>query len=58
MNNTQAVIDPEIEIIMAEDGDVDFKIIERSLRSSNLNNPITRALDGIETLEIIEKKPC
>lgn len=55
MSDTQAIIDPKAIIILAEDDDVDAKIIAKSLAKENINNPISRAHDGEEAFALINK---
>lgn len=51
----------QVSILLVEDDDVDAKGIERALRKMQLSNPLSRARDGIEALEILRsdaiKKP-
>ena len=43
-----------VNILLLEDDDGDAKAILRALRKARVANPITRALDGVEALEILE----
>ncbi|MET1254193.1 response regulator [Aliikangiella maris] len=43
-------------ILLVEDDDVDAKGIERALRKLKIANPLIRARDGIEALELLEDK--
>ncbi len=44
----------DISILLVEDNDGHAKLIERNLRKVSLLNPIVRAADGIEALEILQ----
>ena len=43
-----------VNILLLEDDDGDAKAIKRALRKAKVANPITRAIDGVEALEILE----
>ncbi len=43
----------DISILLVEDNDGHAKLIERNLRKVSLLNPIVRAADGVEALEIL-----
>lgn len=43
----------EIRILLLEDDDGDAKAVERAFQKADISNPITRALDGVEALEIL-----
>lgn len=43
-----------VNILLLEDDDGDAKAIQRALRKAKVANPITRAIDGVEALEILE----
>ena len=42
-----------VTILIVEDDDLDFKAFQRALTNVRLVNPVRRALDGIEALEIL-----
>lgn len=42
-----------IHILLVEDDDVDAEAVERAFRKHRIANPITRAVDGVEALEIL-----
>jgi CheY-like chemotaxis protein len=42
-----------LNILLVEDDDGDAKAVERAFRNSAIANPILRAIDGIEALEMI-----
>jgi len=44
----------QLTILMIEDDDVDAKGMERSFKKRRIANPIVRANDGIEALELLE----
>lgn len=49
-----------IRILLVEDDDGDAKAVERTFLKARIANPILRALDGIEAMEILkgtDKKP-
>ena len=41
-------------ILLVEDDDADAKALRRAFRMAHLNNPIRRAMDGVEALEILK----
>jgi len=43
----------EVTILLVEDDDVDSKGIERALKKLKIANPIVRARDGLEALELL-----
>lgn len=43
-------------ILLVEDDDVDAMGLERSMRKINFSNPLVRARDGVEALEILRSK--
>jgi CheY-like chemotaxis protein len=56
------LIDKSIQILLVDDDDVDAMGFKRSLRKNKIDNPILRAHDGVEALEILraqntEKQP-
>ena len=42
-----------LNILLVEDDDGDAKALERAFRKSKIANPILRAVDGIEALEML-----
>lgn len=42
-----------VTILMVEDDDLDFKAFQRALNNMRLANPVKRATDGIEALEML-----
>jgi CheY-like chemotaxis protein len=46
-------MDPQIKFLLIEDNDLDAEKIERSMKKLHLDNPIIRARDGIEALDIL-----
>jgi len=44
----------QLTILMVEDDDVDAKGMERSFKKRRIANPIVRAKDGLEALELLE----
>jgi len=44
----------QLTILMIEDDDVDAKGMERSFKKRRIANPIVRAKDGLEALELLE----
>jgi CheY-like chemotaxis protein len=47
------MIDREIRILLVEDDDGDFKLIERGFRKAKIVNPLLRAHDGVEALDML-----
>tara|TARA_R110001592_G_scaffold240929_2_gene501286 strand:- start:116226 stop:116648 length:423 start_codon:yes stop_codon:yes gene_type:complete len=43
----------EVSILLVEDDDVDYMVIKRSFASQRIANPLIRASDGIEALELL-----
>lgn len=44
----------DVTILLLEDDDGDAKAIQRALRKAKVVNPIRRAIDGVEALEMLE----
>lgn len=44
---------PKVAILLVEDDDVDAKAVERGLLAARINNPVVRARDGVEALELL-----
>jgi len=42
-----------VTILVVEDDDLDFKAFQRALKEVRLANPVVRATDGLEALEIL-----
>lgn len=43
-----------VTVLLVEDDDVDAMSFKRSLAKQNVNNPIVRASDGLEALEVLK----
>ncbi len=43
-----------INILLVEDDDGDAKAVQRAFRKARIANPIVRAVDGVEALEILK----
>lgn len=43
----------EIKLLLVEDDDGDFKLIERGFRKAKILNPLIRAYDGVEALDLL-----
>lgn len=64
MRRTNKELEPTI--LLVEDNDLDVENLERCLRKLKINNPIIRAKDGLEGLNILRsvdpetgvKRPC
>ncbi|WP_164718133.1 response regulator [Colwellia sp. Arc7-635] len=46
----------EVRILLIEDDDIDAMAVERGIRKLKLANPICRAMNGLEALEILRDK--
>ncbi|MCL1038116.1 response regulator [Shewanella submarina] len=47
--------EPElVKFLVVEDDDLDFKMLMRTLKKLRINNPVIRAYDGIDALEILK----
>jgi CheY-like chemotaxis protein len=46
----------EVNILLIDDDDIDAKAVERGMRKLKLANPIFRAKNGLEALEILSDK--
>ena len=44
---------PQIKFLLIEDNDLDAEKIDRSMKKLDLDNPVIRARDGIEALDIL-----
>jgi CheY-like chemotaxis protein len=43
----------EIRILLVEDDDGDYKMVERAFRKAKILNPLVRAYDGVEALDML-----
>jgi CheY-like chemotaxis protein len=43
----------EVTILLVEDDDIDVQTVERGLSAARIANPIVRARDGVEALEML-----
>ena len=43
----------EVTFLIVEDDDLDFKILQRAFKNLKITNPVRRAHDGIEALDIL-----
>jgi CheY-like chemotaxis protein len=46
----------EVTLLLIEDDDIDVMTVERSFKKNRIANPIVRAHDGRDALEILQKK--
>lgn len=44
----------EVTFLVVEDDDLDYKILQRAFRNLKITNPVRRAHDGIEALDILK----
>jgi CheY-like chemotaxis protein len=44
---------PQVAILLVEDDDIDAMTVTRGLASAHITNPVIRARDGIEALEVL-----
>ncbi|WP_038184049.1 response regulator [Vibrio rhizosphaerae] len=44
-----------VSILLVEDDDIDAMSVQRALHKMQLSNPVIRAIDGIEALEILRQ---
>jgi CheY-like chemotaxis protein len=44
---------PEVTLVLVEDDDIDAESVQRALRRARISNPLVRARDGIEALELL-----
>jgi CheY-like chemotaxis protein len=66
MNTPEGDTPNPIRILLVEDDDGDAKAVQRTFLKARIANPIVRALDGIEALEILRgtngktkmERPC
>ncbi len=47
------ITDKPLNIVLVEDDDTDVEVIQRRFQKKNIGNPIHRARDGIEALELL-----
>ncbi|HRH76165.1 MAG TPA: response regulator [Cellvibrionaceae bacterium] len=50
-----AQLDRDVTILLVDDDDVDAMSIQRTLKKQNLSNPLVRAHDGVEGLELLRR---
>lgn len=43
----------EVKILLVEDDDGDFKLVQRAFRKAGVANELARAVDGVEALEML-----
>jgi CheY-like chemotaxis protein len=53
MNAPATVNNTPLNILLVDDDDGDAKAVERSFRKAKIANPLTRAVDGMEALEML-----
>jgi CheY-like chemotaxis protein len=44
---------PDVTLVLVEDDDIDAESVQRALRRATIANPLVRARDGIEALELL-----
>jgi CheY-like chemotaxis protein len=44
---------PDVTLLLVEDDDIDAESVQRALRRATITNPLVRARDGIEALELL-----
>ena len=54
MSGTAFLIAKPATIFLVEDDDVDAKAVQRSFVKAKIQNPVVRAVDGLEALEILK----
>jgi CheY-like chemotaxis protein len=54
MNAPAMVNNTPLNILLVDDDDGDAKAVQRSFQKAKIANPITRAVDGVEALEILK----
>lgn len=42
-----------VQVLLVDDDDIDVEAIERAFKKEKISNPIRRAVDGVEALEIL-----
>jgi CheY-like chemotaxis protein len=47
----------EVKILLVEDDDGDFKLVQRAFRKAGIANELIRAVDGVEALDILRGTP-
>lgn len=50
---TSSILQP-IKILLVEDDDGDARAVERTFKKARIANPITRAIDGVEALDLLK----
>ena len=53
MNAPATINNSPLNILLVDDDDGDAKAVERSFRKAKIANPLTRAVDGMEALEML-----
>lgn len=53
MNETAPVKSKTLNILLVDDDDGDAKAVQRAVLKANFSNPILRAVDGMEALDIL-----
>lgn len=55
MNEFETVVKEyqDVSFLVVEDDDLDFKAVLRGLHKLKLSNPVIRAMDGVEALQIL-----
>jgi CheY-like chemotaxis protein len=48
---------PDVTLLLVEDDDIDAESVQRALRHASIANPLVRARDGIEALELLRGTP-
>ncbi|HMY39885.1 MAG TPA: response regulator [Marinagarivorans sp.] len=48
-------LDRDVTVLLVDDDDVDALSIQRTLKKQNLSNPLVRAHDGVEGLELLRR---
>ncbi len=44
---------PDVTLVLVEDDDIDAESLQRALRHARIDNPLVRARDGIEALDLM-----
>ncbi|CAM3715695.1 MULTISPECIES: response regulator [Pseudoalteromonas] len=48
--------DNDITVLVVEDDDIDYMTVKRSFSKRKIMNPMVRAIDGVEALELLKGK--
>lgn len=43
-----------VHVLMVEDDDVDARVVEKAFKKARIANPVTRATDGLEALDMLK----